>query len=80
MTEEQTVRGPSDYGYVDLRSEPERRYWTKELGCSEAQLIDAVTAVGPLVVDVKRHIGMHLGSTGTSSGPSELPLPGQTRT
>ena len=62
MTEEPAALRPSDYGYVNLRSEPERRYWAKELGCSEAQLIDAVTTVGPLVVEVKRHIGMRLAS------------------
>ncbi len=73
MTEKQAVRGPSDYGYVDLRSEPERRYWTKELGCSEAQLIDAVAAVGPLVVEVKRHIGMRLESSAAAGTPGEWP-------
>ena len=72
MTEEQAVLGPSDYGYVNLRSEPERRYWTKELGCSEEQLIDAVTTVGPLVVEVKRHIGMRLANDGASK-PGDTP-------
>jgi Protein of unknown function (DUF3606) len=68
MAEEQPIRGPLDYGYVNMRSEPERRYWTKELGCSEQQLIDAVTTVGPLVVEVKRHIGMRLEESSTPEG------------
>ena len=57
MNNEFVACGPSDYGYVNLRAEPERRYWMRELGCTEQQLRDAVAAVGPLVVDVKRHIG-----------------------
>jgi hypothetical protein len=77
MNNEHAVCGPSDYGYVDLRSEPERRYWTRELGCSEQQLLDAVAAVGPLVVEVKRHIGMRLDGSGASTGRVALPLPGR---
>ena len=60
MAEKSITGGPSDYGYVDLRSEPERRYWMKELGCSERQLMEAVGAVGPLVVEVKRYLGNRL--------------------
>ena len=66
MVEEQPPRGPVDYGYVNVRSESERRYWSRELGCSEQQLIDAVAAVGPLVVEVKRHIGMRLGKSASA--------------
>ena len=77
MTEEPALSAPSDCGYVNLRSGPERRYWAKELGCSEQQLIEAVTAVGPLVVEVKRHLGMRLGSSG---GSSDLPRSGNPTT
>ncbi len=64
MAEERPLRGPLDCGYVDLRSDFERRYWARELGCSEQQLAEAVAAVGPLVVDVKRHIGTQLALAG----------------
>jgi len=70
MAEKPTDGGPSDYGYVDLRSEPERRYWTKELGCSEQQLVEAVGAVGPLVVEVKRYIGRCLEQADAEPSPA----------
>jgi Protein of unknown function (DUF3606) len=31
-------------------------YWTKELGCSEAQLRAAVKAVGPMVASVRNYL------------------------
>jgi hypothetical protein len=59
MPEDKQIRGPSDIGYINLPSEAERCYWAKEFGCSEEQLKDAVAAVGPLVVDVRWHLGSH---------------------
>jgi uncharacterized protein DUF3606 len=51
------IRRPRDIGYIDLPCEAERRYWTREFGCSPQQLADAVATVGPLVVDVRSHLG-----------------------
>ena len=73
MAEKPIADGPSDYGYVDLRSGPERRYWINELGCTEQQLVDAVGAVGPLVVEVKRYIGSRLECS--DAEPDSAPAP-----
>ena len=48
----------ANYGRVINLDEPwVRGYWTDSLGVSEAQLREAVLAVGELVVDVKRYLG-----------------------
>ncbi len=57
MAQQKEVRGPRDIGYIDLPSEADRCYWAREFGCSEQQLVEAVAKVGPLVVDVRSHLG-----------------------
>ncbi len=58
---------PSDIGYINLPSESERQYWTREFGCSQEQLADAVATVGPLVVDVRSHLGRCLEQAAQAS-------------
>lgn len=53
-----TKRGPPDRSRINVHEPWERRWWTSQLGVSEAQLIQAVNAVGPMVADVKRHLGI----------------------
>ncbi len=57
MAHQKEIRGPRDIGYIDLPSEADRRYWAREFGCSEEQLAEAVAKVGPLVIDVRSHLG-----------------------
>ena len=57
MAQPKDIRGPRDIGYIDLPSEADRDYWAREFGCSQQQLADAVASVGPLVVDVRSHLG-----------------------
>ena len=59
MTHRNDIRGPRDIGYIDLPSETDRHYWAREFGCSQEQLADAVATVGPLVIDVRSHLGRH---------------------
>ena len=57
MTHRNPIHGPRDIGYIDLPSETDRHYWAREFGCSQQQLADAVARVGPLVIDVRSHLG-----------------------
>lgn len=42
---------------IDVAREQECRYWSEKLGVSPERLRRAVKEVGPLVEDVKRHLG-----------------------
>lgn len=49
---------PSDHARViNIDEAWERGYWSARLEVTETQLRTAVSAVGGLVVDVKRHFG-----------------------
>lgn len=41
---------------IDPDDPPSRARWTRELDCSEAQLREAVRAVGPAAADVELHL------------------------
>ena len=55
----ETLRSPGtpDWQRIDVNREQECRYWSEKLGVSEERLRRAVKAVGPLVEDVRRHLG-----------------------
>ncbi|KQW20678.1 hypothetical protein ASC80_10675 [Afipia sp. Root123D2] len=53
MADDLTDRGPRDRERINLQEGHEVRYWTKELGCSEIKLKQAVDAVGVMAEDVK---------------------------
>ncbi|MGN8276734.1 DUF3606 domain-containing protein [Pseudomonas sp. SMV71] len=57
MTDNLSNRGPQDRNRINTSEEWELKYWTKELGVNEDQLKAAVKAVGPMVVDVRKHLG-----------------------
>ncbi len=69
MAQQKQIRGPRDIGYIDLPSEGDRCYWAREFGCSEEQLAEAVATVGPLVVDVRSHLGKRRDDSDASVGP-----------
>lgn len=46
MIDDRSNRGPADRSRINIREPWEVRYWTRELGVSEAALVAAVKAVG----------------------------------
>lgn len=57
MADDLTNRGPKDEARVNISEPWELTYWTKKFGCTEEELIAAVKAVGPMVIDVRKHLG-----------------------
>ncbi|QNM94884.1 DUF3606 domain-containing protein [Chitinimonas koreensis] len=57
MSDNLGIKQPADPKKINVNEDWEVKYWTKELGVNEATLRAAVKAVGPLVVDVRRHLG-----------------------
>ena len=45
-----------DTEVVEIRDGNQVRYWCESLGCTEAQLREAVQAVGPLPAEVRRFL------------------------
>lgn len=58
MPDDLTRRKPEDPTKINVNQSWEIEYWTKKLGVTEQQLRTAVNAVGPLVKDVKRYLGL----------------------
>jgi hypothetical protein len=56
MADDRSKRGPPDRARINVGEPHEVVYWTKELGCSEAQLRAAVKVVGPMVANVRNHL------------------------
>ena len=57
MSDDLSNRGPQDRSRINLAEDHEVRYWTKELGITEAQLRAAVQAVGVSATAVRAHLG-----------------------
>jgi len=60
MSDDLKNRGPQDRARINVNEAHEVRYWTKELSVSEAQLREAVKAVGVSVEAVRRHLSLRL--------------------
>jgi hypothetical protein len=60
MPDDPTKTG-SDRNFISLDQEHEVRDWAKTLGCTEAQLREAVKAVGRSADDVRRYINNQKG-------------------
>ncbi|WP_343738299.1 DUF3606 domain-containing protein [Achromobacter sp.] len=56
MSDDLSKRGPQDRSRINVNETHELRYWAQELGVSEAQLRDAVKAVGPSATAVREHL------------------------
>ncbi len=56
MSDDLSKRGPQDRSRINVNEPHELRYWTQELGISEAELRDAVKAVGPSATAVREHL------------------------
>ena len=50
-------RGPADRARINIHEPWEVKWWTKELGVTEAQLKAAVAAVGVSAAAVRKHLG-----------------------
>jgi hypothetical protein len=57
MSDNLNNRGPADRSRINVHEPWEVRWWTQELGVSEAQLRSAVSAVGVSAANVRRHLG-----------------------
>lgn len=57
MSDDKKKRGPADATRINVHEDYEVDYWTETLGCTRVQLAAAVKAVGPMVKDVRRHLG-----------------------
>ena len=57
MADHKRSRGEPDRSRISLSQEYEIRYWTEELGVSEAELRQAIGAAGNMPTAVRRFLG-----------------------
>lgn len=57
MVDNKALRGPADRSRINIHEDYELKYWTQQIGVTADRLIAAVRAVGPMVADVRRHLG-----------------------
>ena len=57
MPDDLRRRKPEDPQRININQPWEVEYWCDRLGCTESQLRDAVSTVGPMVKDVKAYLG-----------------------
>ena len=57
MGDDLTKRIPLDASKVNIHEPYEVNYWTDALGCTKAQLVAAVEAVGVSAAAVRKHLG-----------------------
>jgi hypothetical protein len=58
MPDNLTKTGPADDSRINIHQDYELRYWSQQLGVTPNTLRQAVRAVGPMVKDVRRHLGL----------------------
>lgn len=56
MSDDLRNRGPRDRARVNVNEKWEVEYWTRKFGCTHAQLVQAVSAVGVMVVNVEKYL------------------------
>ncbi|TWT13959.1 DUF3606 domain-containing protein [Reyranella sp. CPCC 100927] len=57
MADDPNKTGRADRDRININQDYEVQDWSKSLGVTPDQLRKAVQAVGPMVADVKRHLG-----------------------
>ena len=57
MADDTNNRGAQDRGRINVNEDHEIRSWTQALGVTEAQLREAVAAVGVSADAVRQHLG-----------------------
>lgn len=58
MSDNLKIKRPLDAKKINVNEPWELDYWTKTLNVSADRLRQAVRAAGPMVDDVKRHLGI----------------------
>ncbi len=58
MSDDLTKRRPQDALRINVNEPYELNWWSSELGVSKDKIIAAVKAVGVMVKDVKKHLGI----------------------
>lgn len=56
MSDDKNKTGSPDSKRISTTEPYEVKYWTKELGCSEKQLKDAIAKAGSTVATVKKQL------------------------
>lgn len=56
MADDLKSRGPADRLRVNVNEHWELVYWSHKLGCTEAQLCEAVKAVGVMVDEIEAYL------------------------
>ena len=64
---------PLDPGRIDSQSEEELHYWSRELSCPTAQLLDAVGRVGNHVSAVREYLELQRAAPSHRRGRGEPP-------
>lgn len=59
MADDLTKTGKADDSRINIHQDYELQYWSRTLGVTPERLREAVRAVGPMVRDVKRHLGIY---------------------
>ncbi|MCU0772420.1 MAG: DUF3606 domain-containing protein [Verrucomicrobia bacterium] len=59
MPDDLTKTGKADDSRINIHQDHEVQYWSARLGVTPDRLKQAVQAVGPMVRDVKRHLGIY---------------------
>jgi hypothetical protein len=57
MADDKNKRRPEDSNRINLSESYEVRYWTEELGVSEAMLRQLVERHGPIATKIRRQLG-----------------------
>ena len=56
MSDDLTRRQPEDPKKINIEQPWELHYWSKKLGTTKHELINAVAQVGPMVIDVEKYL------------------------
>lgn len=57
MSDNLKIKEPQDKNFINIHEEWEVNYWTKTLGVTKQQLVDAVKKVGTGTAAVKKYLG-----------------------
>jgi hypothetical protein len=56
MSDDQIKRAHTDQTRINIREDNEVRYWCEKIGCTQAELLDAIAFVGVMSEDVEGYL------------------------